>query len=133
MPPVLERVDHIHVFVADRKAGEHWYAEVLGLRRVPELAFWAVDGGPLTLTNEAGTIHLALFEKPAQPCRATIALAVDAQGFMAWLRHLSSVFDRALQAVDHQVAWSMYFADPDGNPYEIICHEHEAIAARIHE
>jgi catechol-2,3-dioxygenase len=133
MPPVLERIDHIHVFVADREAAESWYREVLGLRRVPELAFWATDGGPLTLADAGGAIHLALFEKPARPCRSTIALAVNAEGFMAWLKHLSGTFGQALQAVDHQVAWSMYFADPDGNPYEITCYEHEAVAARLHE
>lgn len=29
-PSPLERIDHIHVFVADRAAAEPWYADVLG-------------------------------------------------------------------------------------------------------
>ena len=65
MAPTLERVDHIHVFVSDRAASEQWYAKVMGFRRVKDLEFWAADGGPLTIANPSGTIHLALFERPA--------------------------------------------------------------------
>jgi catechol-2,3-dioxygenase len=39
MPPLFERIDHIHIFVSDRAASERWYREVLGFRRVPELEF----------------------------------------------------------------------------------------------
>ena len=85
MAPELERVDHIHVFVADRAAAERWYARVLGLERIDALAFWAADGGPLTLANASGSIHLALFERPAAAkCRSTIALATSAAGLLAW-------------------------------------------------
>ena len=69
MTPSLDRIDHIHVYVTDREVSEEWYAEVLGLSRVPELASSASDGGPLTVANEAGTVHLALFERKPQPCR----------------------------------------------------------------
>jgi catechol 2,3-dioxygenase-like lactoylglutathione lyase family enzyme len=129
MPPLLERIDHIHVFVTDRAAAERWYLDVLGFRRIAELAFWAPDGGPLTLQDASGTVHLALFERPAQPCRSTIALAASAPEFIAWQTHLGQVLKRPVAAVDHQVSWSLYFADPDGNPYEITSHAHDALAA----
>jgi len=74
MAPTLERVDHVHVFVSDRMASEQWYAKVMGLRRVKELEFWAADGGPLTIANPSGTIHLALFERPADRCRSPLRL-----------------------------------------------------------
>ena len=48
MIPTFDRIDHIHVYVTDRAASERWYAEVMGLVRVPELERWAADG-PLTL------------------------------------------------------------------------------------
>jgi catechol 2,3-dioxygenase-like lactoylglutathione lyase family enzyme len=57
--------DHVHVFVADRPAAERWYQRVLGLCRSPELEHWAVDGGPLTLQDETGAAHIALFERAA--------------------------------------------------------------------
>jgi catechol-2,3-dioxygenase len=72
-----------------------------------------------------------LFERPARACRSTIALAASAQQFMAWQAHLESCLRQAVPAVDHQVAWSIYFADPDGNPYEITCYDHAALAARL--
>ena len=130
MPPMLERIDHIHIFVADRAASERWYLDVLGFSRAPELAFWALDGGPLTLQDTSGSVHLALFEQPPQPCRSTIALAVSEAEFIAWQAHLSTVLGRPIPAVDHQVSWSLYFADPDGNPYEITSYAHDALAAR---
>ena len=130
MAPELERVDHIHVFVADRAAAERWYARVLGLKRIDALAFWADGGGPLTLGDASGSIHVALFERPAAgKCRSTIALATSAAGLVAWQRHLAAELGEAPPRVDHQVSWSIYFDDPDGNPFEITTYDHAALAA----
>lgn len=131
MTPLLERMDHIHVFVADRSASEKWYASVLGFTRVPELEFWSPDGGPLTIANPGGTIHLALFERPAEKCRSTIALAAGAEAFLAWRAHLARALARPIEAIDHALSWSLYFDDPDGNPYEITSYEYDAISRRL--
>ena len=131
MAPTLDRIDHIHVFVADRPASEEWYAKVLGFTQVAELAFWSADGGPLTIANASGTIHLALFERPAEKCRSTIALAATAAGLLAWRMHLASVLGRSIEAVDHQVSWSLYFNDPDGNPFEITSYEYAELASQL--
>ena len=128
VPPALDRIDHVHVYVADRAAALPWYASVLGFAPVPELAFWAADGGPLTVSNRSGTIHLALFERGAQTCRSTIALAADAAGFLAWRAHLEVVLGLPVAAVDHQVSWSIYFTDPDANPFEITSDQYVALA-----
>ncbi len=103
----------------------------MGLSRVPELEFWAADSGPLTLHNQSGSIHLALFERPPQPCRTVVALSVDAPEFIAWQRHLSKALGSPVEAVDHEVAWSLYFTDPDSNPYELISYEYAALASQI--
>ena len=129
IPPQLEKVDHIHVHVSDRSASEAWYRDVLGLHRLPELAFWASDGGPLTLANAAGTVHLALFEGPREKSRSTVAFAVGAAEFMAWQAHLQLALGAAPALEDHTVSWSLYFGDPDGNPYEITSYEYEDVAA----
>jgi catechol-2,3-dioxygenase len=133
MAPTLERVDHIHVFVSDRAASEQWYAKVMGFRRVKDLEFWATDGGPLTIANPSGTIHLALFERPAERCRSTIALAADATQFAAWRAHLSELLARSIEPVDHQLSWSLYFTDPDGNPFEITSYDYAALASKLTE
>ena len=133
MAPTLERVDHVHVFVSDRAASEQWYAKVMGLRRVKELEFWAADGGPLTIANPSGTIHLALFERPADRCRSTIALVADAAQCAEWRAHLSESLARPIDPVDHQLSWSLYFSDPDGNPFEITSYDYAALASKLTE
>jgi catechol-2,3-dioxygenase len=115
----LERVDHVHVFVADRTQAEAWYARVLGFHRVPEFAHWAADGGPLTLADAGGAIDLALFERPPQRHHSTVAFGVGNAAFAEWQRHLSAELGRPVERVDHGGAYSLYFSDPDGNPYEI--------------
>jgi catechol-2,3-dioxygenase len=126
MHPPLLGFDHIHVFVHDRAAAQAWYARVMGLTPTPELAFWASDGGPLTLQDADNTVHIALFERPAQKNRATVALRVSAQGFASWRSHLAAFPEIAVSVEDHEVALSLYFSDPDGNPYEITTYEHAA-------
>jgi catechol-2,3-dioxygenase len=131
MTPVLLNIDHIHVYVVDRARAEVWYREVLGLSRVKALEFWAPDAGPLTLGNAGGTIHLALFERPAQVCRSTIAFAASAVEFLAWKTHLSEILGKPISVSDHSLSWSLYFSDPDGNPYEITSYDYATLAAQL--
>lgn len=130
MIPAFQRVDHIHVYVADRAAAEAWYAGVLGFSRIPELEVWA-DGGPLTVTDASGTVHLALFERAPQKCRSVIALAASATEFLAWRSHLAAALKQPIEVVDHQLSWSIYFVDPDGNPYEITTYEYAEVALAL--
>jgi catechol-2,3-dioxygenase len=130
-PPGLLAVDHIHVYVADRAAAERWYRDVLGFTRVPELVQWADGGGPLTVRNAGDTIHLALFERPPQRTRSTVALRVGAADFLAWRTHLTNALGRTIEAVDHAVSWSLYFEDPDGNPYEITSYDYAELGRRL--
>lgn len=123
MAPQIQGIDHLHLYVRDRQAARGWYAEMLGFRVVPELEHWAQNGGPLTLADVSGTAHLALFERrPTTPCRSTIAFAASAPQFIAWRAHLRQQLDPSIEHVDHGAAWSLYFSDPDGNPYEITCY-----------
>ena len=124
--PSVRSVDHIHVFVADRVAAEKWYERVLGFTRIQKLEFWAVDGGPLTIQNREGTVHLALFERPAENCRSTVALDVGAFEFLAWKAHLTQVLQKAPTIEDHELSVSLCFRDPDRNPYEITTCEYES-------
>jgi catechol-2,3-dioxygenase len=125
MPPEIEAFDHIHVYVADRRAAEQWYRQVLGFQRIEELAFWAADGGPLTLQDASATVHLALFERPRERNRATIALRASGAQFAQWLAHLRRELRGEVTVEDHGVSVSLYFTDPDANPYEITTYQHE--------
>ena len=123
MTPDLQAVDHVHVYVADRPAAEAWYKNVLGLERVQKFEFWAEGGGPLMVENRSGTIRLALFERPAQPCRSVIAFRVGASQYMAWKSRLEAELKGQVTEQDHVASRSLYFADPDGNPYEITTYQ----------
>ncbi len=127
MAPLLLRVDHIHVHVSNRNASEQWYQAVLGFERVKEIEFWAKDDGPLTLADAAGQIHLALFERKAPARHSTIAFAADAENFLAWHNHLLNFSELKVECEDHGISWSLYFHDPDGNPYEITSYEYESL------
>lgn len=123
MAPSLDGIDHIHINVSDRAKSERWYNEVLGFSRVRELEFWATDGGPLTLADTKGRIHIALFESDNIQS-TTIALKASSAGLTEWIHHLSSSGIR-VKPVDHEVSWSLYFKDIDGNPFEITTYEYD--------
>ena len=131
MAPSLARIDHIHVYVAKRSESQAWYERVFGLTKVAELEHWAGDGGPLTLADGDGRVHIALFEREPQPCRSTIALGVDGAEFIVWRAHLTAELPAPPKIEDHGLSWSLYFADPDGNPYEITTYEYAAVAAGL--
>ncbi|MEN0036570.1 MAG: VOC family protein [Cellvibrio sp.] len=125
MAPNLMLIDHVHVSVKDRKLAEQWYKDVLGFERVAEFDKWATDKGPLTIGNAQGNIHLALFESENIQ-NTVIAFSVTAENFFAWIEHLN---DKGISVnpIDHDLSWSIYFRDPDGNPFEITTYEYAAI------
>jgi catechol 2,3-dioxygenase-like lactoylglutathione lyase family enzyme len=129
--PAIRSIDHVHVYVQDRAAAERWYAQVMGLTRSKAYEGWAEGGGPLTIENPEGTVHIALFERPPQKCRSVIALGVGASEFIAWKVHLTEALEQAPSLQDHDLSVSMYFADPDGNPYEITTYEYQAAKAGL--
>jgi catechol-2,3-dioxygenase len=124
--PMLDAFDHVHIYVADRVSAEAWYQHVLGFTRSAELEFWATDGGPLTLQNASGSVHLALFQQAHGIPGPTVAFRVGAQAFCAWRAHLPRCDVRA-DLQDHQVSMSLYFADPDGNRYEITTYDYASV------
>ena len=128
MIPGLQGIDHIHVYVPDRPQAEEWYREVLGFERVAALENWAAGGGPLTIQDADGSVHLAMFEREMPHNHATIAFKVDGKGLLSWQHHLSDVLDATIDLVDHDSSWSIYFSDPYGNPFEITSYEYEWIS-----
>lgn len=122
MPPKLESIDHVHINVSDRAASERWYRDYLGFVRDPGFEPWVTERGPLTLTNSEGNIHLALFER-LEIQNTVIAFNVSAHGLAEWIQYLSSK-DVPVEPIDHDLAWSIYFRDLDGNPFEITTYEY---------
>lgn len=126
---MLEGIDHIHINVKDRAKSEIWYRDILGFERVKSLEFWAVNGGPLTLANSSGSVHLALFESN-EIQDTTVAFKTSSAGLDELIAHLSS---RGIDVVpvNHEISWSIYFKDPDGNPYEVTTYDFDDFKLKI--
>jgi len=120
----VERIDHVEVFVRDVEAALEWYARVLGL----SVAFrW--DPEPVLIG--AGGTMLALFraQRPGTDNRDDDSRPPIRWRRVAWrttfdnldfaCRHLSDQGVPFKGPIDHGMARSIYFQDPDGNPLEI--------------
>jgi catechol-2,3-dioxygenase len=141
----VERLDHVHVHVTNRESAAAWFNRVLGLQIAPEFAEWARDpNGPLFLSDCNGHHCLALFQDNV-PAHAmgdhTIAFKVGGAEFIGLLSRLDelrlsgtdgSTLSRD-DIIDHQLSWSVYFLDPDGNRFEVTTYEHEAVAAQLNQ
>ena len=128
--PTLNNIDHVHLSVTDRERSVAWFAETLGLEVIEALRHWAAEGGPLTIGDRGGHIHLALFERDTFEPSNTIAFGASGNEFLAWKGHLEQQ-GIATRCADHKSAWSLYFQDPDGNGLEITTAEHALVAAAL--
>ncbi len=137
-------LDHVHVYVPNRREALQWYERVLGLKPVERYQEWAVENGPQMISADAGNTMIALFK--ADPAatdtptrRATIAFRVDVNGFCRFVQRLDEVCivdDTGRRVtvhdvVDHRLAFSIYFCDPYGNRYEITTYDYEEAYERL--
>ena len=126
MNPKLKSIDHIHIFVDDRQEALKWYKTVLGLKPVKNLLFWAKTG-PLTIGNEDGSVHIALFKGEPNENRSVVAFNTSGKEFIKWHKKIKCVVDGRIKVVDHSVSFSIYFKDPYGNPFEITSYDYELL------
>ena len=141
----VRRIDHVELFVPERHAAAEWYRDVLGFEILTDFEFWAEDErGPLMLSCDGGRSKLALFRGKPLGDRETagfrrVAFEVDGDGFLEFLGRLAEHqvaghSGRPLtpaDAVDHERAFSIYFMDPWGHPYEITTYDHAQVNERL--
>ncbi|NNE59717.1 MAG: VOC family protein [Woeseia sp.] len=130
MIPQLTGVDHVHIAVDNWADAEAWYKKVMGFKRIDALMGWAVNGGPLTIENPEGTVHLAMFEKSDQPDMSAVAFGANADEFLEWKEHLEG-HGLKLRLTDHKMAYSLYFSDPWCNRYEITTYDRDHVAEKL--
>lgn len=128
--PRLNGIDHAHINVGSKEEAKEWYKEMLGFAPVEGLAAWNTENGPLTLENEGGDIHLAIFEKDGPVSESSIAYGTGGDTFLEWKAHLENK-GLELRLADHELAYSMYFHDPWGNYHEITTYERDFVAERV--
>ena len=139
------QIDHVELFVPDRREAVEWYQRVLGLEVVAEYEHWSGDPrGPLMISSDGGDTKLALFEGTPQGSRETagfhlVAFRVDAMNFVSFLNRLTDLVlmnhcgDRvtAASVADHAAAWSIYFCDPFGHRLELTTYEYQQVKALL--
>ena len=128
----LQNIDHIHVFVPDRQEALGWYNTILGFKPIKRLMFWA-ETGPLTIGNDEGTIHIALFEGKPKSNRSVIAFNATGEEFIDWHKRINNVLSDFIEVDDHSVSFSIYFEDPYGIPYEITSYDYEILSNHYNE
>lgn len=132
----VQQIDHVELFVPNRDEAAAWLERVLGLEIDPACRHWAEHPlGPLMVTTPEGGTKIALFQGEPQGKSAPvgikrIAFRADAAGFSELLARLE---EHALtfrgrpvsngEYTDHDGAWSIYFDDPWGNPFEVTTYE----------
>ena len=126
--PNLQSIDHVHIYVKSHSRALAWYQDVMGFVINERLKFWSEDAnGPLFIEHPSSKMQLALVESSAATVNASIAFGVNGEQFMQWYQYLKS--NKMLNYCnDHQVTWSLYFKDLDGNGLEITSHQHQFIS-----
>jgi catechol-2,3-dioxygenase len=133
MLPKLNGFDHIHLYVKDRAAAADWYQQVLGFKITESARFWAEHPqGPLTIEDASGKIHLALFAREDVTPSSAIAYGTDGEAFMQWKAYFAAQ-NMTVRCSDHQISWSLYFNDLDGNMSEITTYDHAHVAQQLPE
>jgi catechol 2,3-dioxygenase-like lactoylglutathione lyase family enzyme len=141
----VEGIDHVELFVPDRREAARWYERTLGLAVLPQHEHWAEDPrGPLMISSDGGGTKLALFTGEPRGTRPTagfhlVAFRVDGPGFLRFLEHvaLHPVFNEAGEEVrrltprDHGQAFSVYFCDPWGHRLEVTTYEAAYVRERL--
>ena len=135
----IEGIDHIEMFVTNRKKAAKWYEEIFGLKPIKELEAWSKIG-PLFIGNEDRSVTLAMINgtKENDGSINRMAFRTTGEKFIDFLNRINSLDLFLLQkkvtrdkVVDHDLSYSIYFDDPDGNKLELTCYDHDYLKSKI--
>ena len=131
----VSQIDHVHVYVADRRAAARWYADVLGLEVCHEIE-GEDDGVPLVFRATAATPASRSSNAPDASPRADRRFRV-ARGLpriprpSRSLRVEGGTGGRSPFRLVAPTTVLLYFNDPDGNPYELTTYDYDDVRARL--
>lgn len=126
--PKVKRIAHIVLYVRDPQTSAQWYAQVLGMQRVAQVADGPYKGGVFLSFGESDH-DVALFQASPGATHGRefehIGLEVDCGGDLDALRRLYGKMlkhnVRIHEILDHGVSIGIYFFDPDGHLLEVFC------------
>jgi len=129
----ISALDHVHLYVADPDAAAAWYGRVLGLQVLPSSK--RLSGGNYMATPRGQYCATIFTGKPPSDGDHTTAFRVPGRLFIAFGDQLPNPdvagrSGRPLgpdEAADHDLAFSYYFQDPDGNHLELTTYDHDPV------
>ena len=135
----IEDIDHIEMFVSDREQAAKWYDEIFGLKPIKELEMWSkID--PLFVGNKDRSVTLAIMngKKENDGSINRIAFRTTGEKFIYFLNRVDELglfFQNEKvtkeKVVDHDLSFSIYFDDPDGNKLELTSYDHDYLQSKI--
>ena len=133
------KIDHIELFVPSREQAAEWYGKVFGFQVLEEHRDWAMEGGPLMISNDGGNTMIALFKGPPQGQQEVrgfrrLAFRVTDSDFLRFMETSGSLLAAPLRAEniqDHGKAISVYFSDPFGNLLEVTTYDHARVRKEL--
>jgi len=135
----IEAIDHIEMFVSDRDEATKWYEKIFGLKPIKELDVWTKIG-PLFIGTEDRSVTLALIngKKDIDGSINRMAFRTSGDKFIDFLNRVEEMELFFLKekvtkekVVDHDLSYSIYFDDPDGNKLELTCYDYDYLKSKI--
>ena len=135
----IDDIDHIEMFVTDRIKAAQWYDDIFGLKPIQDLDMWSKIG-PLFIGNEDRTVTLALMNGTRENDGSINRMAFRTSGknFVEFISHVGDLnlfFLKEMvtrdKVVDHDISFSIYFDDPDGNKLELTSYDHDFVKSKI--
>ena len=133
----IDAVDHIELYVKDQTKSVKWYDKIFGFKVIKELEFWSEnEDGPLFVGNKENSIKLALFKgtRTNNGSIRRIAFRISGTGFLLFLDCLKDFpifsFGKKItkdNVVDHEISYSIYFNDLDGNKLELTSYDYDLL------
>ncbi|MBV1799807.1 VOC family protein [Siccirubricoccus sp. G192] len=124
MPDFHARLSHVALQVQDLPRMQRFYAEVLGLEVSDQGTARDLGCEMVFMSGSAAAHHQLVLMSGAPGQRAPsrvnhLAFAVDSLAALRAIRdHALALGATGMRQIDHGNAWSVYFADPEGNPLE---------------
>lgn len=136
-------IDHVELPVDDRYEAAEWFRETLGFTVNEDLESWTDAGGPLLVSADDGSTHLALVPGAAGSRDGAspghVALRIPGSEFLKLIDDLTerevtarsgSVVSRD-DIIDRNLAFAVMIQDPWGNHFELISYDYETIKSEF--